>query len=263
MQRRRFLATSLAASAAALSQASAQQPGTSSRLFYELRRYSLITGPQMSKLTEAYLENALIPAANRQGVKPIGAFHLEYGPETPATYLLLPHSSADSLVYLQSRLQNDETYQQASSPFRAAAADRPAFARIDSQLLQAFESFPTIHVPATGKGQRIFQMRTYESPTAKTHDLKIEMFGKGGELEIFHNVGFEPVFFGESVIGPRQPNLTYMLTFKDLNDLTAKWDKFRVDPAWKKLSANERYGSEALVSNITNLVLSPTSYSQI
>lgn len=262
MQRRRFLATSLAASASAFTHAPAQQPGPGTRLFYELRRYSLLTGPQMPKLTEAYLENALIPAANRLGMKPIGVFRLEYGPETPALYLLIPHSSADSLIHLHSRLQDDEVYLQASASFRTVAADHPAFARIDSQLLQAFESFPAVHLPA-GKGQRLFQMRTYESSTPKTHDLKIEMFGQGGELEIFHNAGFEPVFFGESVIGPRQPNLTYMLTFKDLADLTAKWDKFRVDPAWKKLSTSERYGSEALVSNITNLVLSPTSYSQI
>ncbi len=263
MQRRRFLATSLAASAGAFARASAQQSAPDTRLFYELRRYSLITGPQMPKLTEAYLENALIPAANRLGMKPIGAFRLDYGPETPALYLLLPHSSVDSLIHLHSRLQDDEAYLQASAPFRTVAADRPAFARIDSQLLQAFDSFPAIHLPSAGKGQRLFQMRTYESPTPKTHDLKIEMFGKGGELEIFHNAGFEPVFFSESIIGPRQPNLTYMLTFKDLTDLTAKWDRFRTDPAWKKLSTSERYGSEALVSNITNLVLSPTSYSQI
>ena len=263
MHRRRFLATSLAASAGALSQASGQTPPTSTRLFYELRRYSLITGPQMPKLTEAYLENALLPAANRLGMKPIGAFRLDYGPETPAVYLLIPHSSIDRLVNLHSRLQEDDGYMQASAAFRDVAADRPAFARIDSQLLQAFDSFPSVHLPAAGKGQRLFQMRTYESPTPKTHDLKVEMFGKGGELEIFHNAGFEPIFFGESLIGPRQPNLTYMLTFKDLTDLTAKWDRFRTDPAWKKLSTSERYGSEALVSNITNLVLSPTSYSQI
>lgn len=263
MQRRRFLATSLAASAGALTQAPGQQPASGARLFYELRRYSLITGPQMPKLTEAYLENALIPAANRLGIKPIGAFRLDYGPETPAIYLLLPHNSVDTLVNMRSRLQEDEAYQQASAPFRTVAADRPAFARIDSQLLHAFDSFPSLHLPSAGKGTRLFQMRTYENPTPKTHDLKVEMFGKGGELEIFHNSGFEPVFFGESLIGPRQPNLTYMLTFKDLTDLTAKWDRFRVDPAWKKLSTGERYGSEALVSNITNLVLTPTPYSQV
>ncbi len=263
MQRRRFLATSLAASAGALSRISAQQPAAGTRFFYELRRYSLITGPQMPKLTEAYLENALIPAANRCGVKPIGAFRLDYGPETPAIYLLLPHSSADGVVTLQASLRNDAAYLQASAPFRDVAADRPAFARVDTQLLQAFDSFPSLHSPAAGKAQRIFQMRTYESPTPKTHDLKVEMFGKGGELDIFHAAGFEPVFFGEALVGPRMPNLTYMLTFKDLADLTAKWDKFRVDPAWKKLSTGERYGSEALVSNITNLVLTPTAYSQI
>jgi len=40
--------------------------------------------------------------------------------------------------------------------------------------------------------------------------------------------------------------LTYMVGFTDLTDRTAKWNAF-----------------ESIVSNITNLILSPTTYSQI
>ena len=59
------------------------------------------------------------------------------------------------------------------------------------------------------------------------------------------------------------PSLTYMLTFKDLAALSAGWDAFRAAPAWKKLSTDPRYATDTLVTNITNLVLSPTDYSQI
>jgi hypothetical protein len=59
------------------------------------------------------------------------------------------------------------------------------------------------------------------------------------------------------------PNLTYMLSFKDSAEMDAQWDAFRNDPAWKKLSADPRFSYEAIVSNITNLVLSPLAASQI
>jgi len=65
------------------------------------------------------------------------------------------------------------------------------------------------------------------------------------------------------VIGPRMPNLTYMLSFGDSAELDAKWNVFRNDPAWKKLSADPKFAFEQIVSNITNLILSPLTASQI
>jgi hypothetical protein len=41
------------------------------------------------------------------------------------------------------------------------------------------------------------------------------------------------------------------------------WKAFGSDPGWKKLSGSSRYNFEEIVSNITNVILSPTSYSQI
>jgi len=92
--------------------------------------------------------------------------------------------------------------------------------------------------------------------------VKVQMF-HSGEFEIFRNAGFHMVFFGDTLAGPRLPNLTYMLSFADSAELDAKWDVFRNDPAWKKLSADPRFAYEAIVSNITNLILSPLDFSQV
>ena len=43
---------------------------------------------------------------------------------------------------------------------------------------------------------------------------KIEMFNLH-ELALFRRVGLTPVFFGETLVGPLRPNLTYMLVFPD------------------------------------------------
>ena len=97
MERRQFLAASLASSALAVAgNAAAQTPPPSSREFYVIRRYFLQQGPQ-TKLAEAFFSDALIPALTRLGLGPIGAFALGFGPETPAFYLLIPGSSVEAL----------------------------------------------------------------------------------------------------------------------------------------------------------------------
>ena len=93
MQRRQFLAATLAASAlTAARRAPAQAPVPGTREFYLLRRYQLKSGPEL-KLTENYFAAALIPALGRMGLGPAGAFKLDIGPETPAYYLLIPGAS--------------------------------------------------------------------------------------------------------------------------------------------------------------------------
>jgi len=59
------------------------------------------------------------------------------------------------------------------------------------------------------------------------------------------------------------PCLTYMLCMTDMADMDAKWNAFRSDPNWKKLSADPKYAFEPIVDNITNLFLSPLAVSQI
>ena len=84
-----------------------------------------------------------------------------------------------------------------------------------------------------------------------------------GEFDIFKNAGCHPVFFADTLIGPRMPSLTYMLSFADSTALDTGWNAFRNDPAWKKLSSDPKYAFEPTVSNITNLVLIPLTASQI
>jgi hypothetical protein len=264
MERRDFLTTSLAASALALgnrasAQSSSQATAGKVREYYEIRKYHLQSGPQI-KLTEGYVAEALIPALNRLGIAPVGAFHLDFGPETPTLYLLLPCTSLETLATAELRLTQDAVFMKAAEPFWNAPAAAPAFQRVESSLLIAFEGWPKLTPPKPGK--RIFQLRTYESPSSQDHVRKVEMFHHG-EFEYFQNAGCGQVFYGDTLIGPRMPNLTYMLTFPDMGALNTSWDHFRTDPAWKKLSGSPRYSYEAIVSNISNLILSPTAYSQI
>ena len=266
LERRRFLASSLAASALALArqpQGITQTSAGKPREYYELRKYHMQSGPQ-TKLTESYLSQALIPALNRLGMSPVGVFNLTLGPETPTLYVLIPSTSLEALVTAELHLAQDEAFMKAAEPFWNAPATAPAYVRVESSLLIAFEGWPKLTPPPTTAqhAKRVFQLRTYESPTNQDHVRKVEMFHHG-EFEIFARAGFAQVFFGDSLIGPRLPNLTYMLSFGDISEMNDKWAAFGSDPDWKKLSASPRYAFESIVSNISNLILTPTASSQI
>lgn len=228
-----------------------------------MRRYSLQQGPQ-AKVTESFIGDALIPALGRLGMGPVGAFRLDFGPETPAFYVVIPGNSLEALVELNLRLAEDTVFTKAADPFWNATAAAPAFQRAENSLLRAFAGWPKLTPPASAatKAKRIFQLRTYESPSNGDHVRKVEMF-HSGEFEIFLKAGFHPVFFGDTLVGSRMPNLTYMLSFADTEEMNANWDVFRNDPDWKKLSTSPRYSSDQLVTNITNLLLSPLGCSQV
>ena len=266
MKRRQFLTSSIAASAFALagkeSQAQIASNGTP-REFYELREYHMQTGPQ-TKLTDAYVAEALIPALNRLGISPVGAFTLTLGPETPTLYVLLPSLRLETLATADLQLAQDATFIKAAEPFWNAPANQPAFVRIESSLMIAFEGRPKLKVPpvTADHGKRIFQLRSYESPSNQAHVRKVEMFNSG-EFEVFERAGFWPVFYGDVLVGPRLPKLTYMLSYADLGEMNSRWAAFGADPEWKRLTSSPRFNFEEIVSNITNLVLTPTSYSQI
>lgn len=265
MQRRDFISASLAASALALAREAAAQPAPTATPpeYYQIRRYQLHSGPQTA-LTLNYFADALIPALTRLGLGPIGAFEALIGSQSPAYYLLIPAVSVDALAQLTLRLAADPAFLKAADPFWNAPASAPAFDRVETSLLSAFSGWPRLTTPpaAAANSRRIFQMRTYESPSEQAHIRKVEMFNSG-EFACFQAAGFHPVFFGDTLIGPRMPCLTYMLSLTSLDEYNARWDVFRNHPDWKKLSANPRYNYEPIVSNITNLILSPLPSSQI
>ena len=108
--------------------------------------------------------------------------------------------------------------------------------------------------------ERIFELRTYDSYSESKHQLKVEMFNKH-ELEVFNDVGFASVFYGQTLCGDNIPSLTYMLSFKDMEEKAALWKKFMTSPGWDKLKRVERYRDT--VSGIESLLLKPTGYSQL
>lgn len=270
MQRRDFLLAS-AATAAALpaapllaSAAAARDaaPNAGGRDYYELRRYQLRGGAE-PRLLNDYLRAAFIPAANRAGLAPIGVFDQLIGPGGPATYVLIPAPALEKWAGLDAALRADAAYMNAARPFLEAPASAPAFERMESSLLLAFPGRPGVTPPPGGTtAPRVFELRSYESPSVRDHRRKIEMF-HSGEFEIFARAGFHPVFYGDALIGDRLPKLTYLLAFDRLEDRDRLWSAFSSDPQWRRLTADPRFAFEPIVDVIDNRILAPARFSQI
>jgi hypothetical protein len=259
MKRREFVASSVVAAAAGASYVQAEE---SKQQYLELRKYVTLYGSKKG-LLDQYLSQAAIPAWNRLGIKPVGAFSVRYGQSDPTVFVLLPHPSMESVVNSSRQLLADTKFREDGKEFLEVSSSDASFFRIESSLMKAFTHMPTVEVPEAVQGQRgrIFELRIYESHSEIKAKKKIEMFNEGGEIAIFRNTGLYPVFFGETIIGTKIPNLTYMLAFKDMEERDKNWRTFISSPEWKELSANTEYSDT--VCNISDLILSPKGYSQI
>ena len=259
MDRREFLAAS---AVAAMSPRPAVDTlaQSATRQYIELRRYHMLPG----KLDAfgAFLRDAAIPAMNRAGVSRVGAFTVVYGENAPSLLLVLTHQTIDSVVSLRDRLAADQAYARAGAAIIDTPMSDPSFVRVESTLLRAFDAMPTLEPSAAAgtKTPHIYELRTYESHSDRAALNKLKMFN-AGEVPIFRRAGLTPIFFGETLVGANMPSLVYMLTFSDIAARDAAWKKFGQDPEWKTLSSDPQYRDN--VSAISDIILQPTSYSQI
>lgn len=259
MKRRQFLtASALVTTLPTIQHAFAEDTPSGEKECLELRHYEFATAEKRNAF-ETFLGNAFVPALNRQGIKPVGVFKADDA-NALDLWVLIPHRSPNSVMTSNTKMLLDPDYTQAGSNILNCPKDDPAYVRFESALLLAFDQCPKVEIPSKTDA-RIFQLRIYESRNAIMAKRKVEMFNTGGEMDVFRLTGLNPVFFGESIIGSKMPNLTYMVGFDDADAQKKAWDAFQKHPKWNELK-NDPYYADT-VSNITNLVLRPSTASQI
>jgi len=256
VQRRTFL--NLPLGAALLE---AQTPAAAPRAILELRYYHLRSGKQVEKTT-AYLQHGLVPAAQRAGIRTLGCFSALIAPDTPFMLTLASYPSMAALDAAREKLAADKEFQPALAEYNTAG--ELSFMRMENSLLWAFPSLPQVTPPPASEkaAARVFEIRTYESPTETGLARKIDMFGRG-EFDIFRRLHMLPVFAGETIVGTHLPNLTYMLAFDDLAAREKCWAGFQADPEWQKLRTTGGIPDAELVSNITNTIVRALPFSPV
>jgi hypothetical protein len=264
MRRRELLASSagLAAAAGIVGQTAsdaATRDRDAGREWYLLLQYQLAKPEKVEPIATYYREVAA-PALRRIGVGPVGIFTQATDTPTPSVYVLLAGRSPEVLATCTMRLLSDPEVGRSGASYLSALPDDPAYQRVESSLLLAFEGMPKLQIPA--KKPRIFELRIYESHSEKAGMKKVEMFNKE-EIAIFRRTGLTPVFFGQTMVGPRMPNLTYMLVFDDMPAHDRAWRAFGADADWQRLRAIPEYADRNIVSKVSNVFLKPLEGSEI
>ncbi|QDU16907.1 hypothetical protein CA11_47450 [Gimesia maris] len=257
--RRQFLAGTVGAAVAlGVTQGVQSADAKPKQQFYELRIYRTPSDDKQA-IVSNYLEQALLPALKRIGIKQVGVFKQIEVKDDHSLYVLIPFNSLEQFSSLNDVLETDEQYHQAAAEYFSFPKESPAFTRIESRLMKAFKGMPQLKTPE-GAGPHLFELRTYESHNEKLAKLKVDMFNSG-EIEIMEDVKLAPVFFGEMLIGDDVPNLTYMLSAPHRAAHEEHWDGFRMHSKWEKMKAMDKY--KGTVSKITNWYLEPLPYSAI
>lgn len=228
--------------------------------YYQLTIYRYSTAEQ-EKMLDDYLENFLIPSLHKKGSKTIGAFKA-LANDTAAIkslYLLMPVKSLNEIGKIHKSLAADKGLE--NSPYSNAAYNAAAYNRMEVILLKAFHLAPKLKTPVLKslKSERVYELRSYESPSEKTFRNKVHMFNEGDEIGIFKRLNFNAIFYGEVIAGSRMPNLMYLTSFENMEDRKAHWKSFGSDPEWNKLSGMQEYKHN--VSKIDITFLRPTDYS--
>jgi hypothetical protein len=239
----------------------AQTSLANQRVVIELRYFRMRNGRQVERTTE-YLRRGLLPASVRAGIRPVGCFNAVIAPDSPFILTLASYPSLAALETAREKLGADQEFLAAADEYNSMT--ELSYIRMETSLLWAFPSMPTVAVPPAGENRaaRIFELRTYEAPNDKALARKIKMFGDG-EIDIFRRSGMLTVFFGQTIVGSRMPNLTYMLAYDDLAARDKTWRAFSADPDWQKLRATPGLSDADIVNNISNAILRPLPFSPI
>lgn len=272
MKRRDFLGTACALGiggtvlgTAAPAQTESETENVPKKDHIELREYTVSSLENKGKLIDIF-DNALVPALNRLGRKPVGVFGTDAqtnegnGKYDLKVWVLSSHENNDSFITTVSRLLADEKFVTDAAPLFEAPVKDPLYISLKSTLLYGFDLCPKIEVPTQAK-ERIFQLRYYRSYQIERNVSKVHMFEEGGELALFRKSGMHPVFFGTTLFGDYMPNLTYMLGFANVEAKNEGWKKFGGSEEWKKINGNPIYKDTA--SEITNIFMRPSPGSQI
>ena len=262
--RRSFLKTSAVVAAAT---AIRLKPAQATRLrdarqYLELRAYRLKPGAPHG-LLDSYLEQALIPALNRRGVRAVGVFTEPDAPDGPTVWVLIPHPSLESIGTINASINTDAAVIAAGMDYlRSPTKANPAFDRVDTWIHLSFAGLPRLEVPALASNNqaRVFELRIYESFSELTALKKIDMFN-AGEIDVMKEVHLSPVFYGQALAGRDLPHLSYMLCSADREAHKKNWQAFLDHPTWKRLVADPQYADT--VSKITSRFLVPAAFSQI
>lgn len=208
--------------------------------FYTLDRYYLKNGSQPPRLHEYFA-----------GVK---------GPQLILEALVAPH--VPQLLVIQGFSSLTEVSDKPRLPETLWPVPEQPWESLEASILEATPYSPELVPAAEGAPTRVFEVRTYHSPSFPQLKALHERFA-GPEIAIFHRVGVFPVLYGSMIAGQHLPNLTYVIPFESLAAREQAWTAFGADDEWIQVRTEsiKKGGQIASINQIS--LYKATAYSPV
>jgi hypothetical protein len=227
--------------------------------YFEFYYIHMQNGAQTTRMAK-WLETRLLPTCQKHGFGPMGFFTVAVGTNLPTTVIVFSYPSLAEMEAQWGKLNADADYAAAITELEK---DEPAFYRVESTLLRATPFCPPLlATTASEPAHKVYELRIYESPTNRQLGYLHDRFG-GGEIDIFHKSGIHPILYADTVFGPNQPNMAYLIPFESEAHREKAWATFNADPDWVKIRADSVTHGGEIVRNITNMFLTPASFSPL
>jgi hypothetical protein len=233
-----------------LASAGTAVPAGENRRVFTLEQYYLKNGSQVQRIHDL-VSKAALPALARVHSGPKIVLEALVTPHQPQIAVILGFGSIEELWGVREKIAADPELGKAYESWETHA-EQP-YEHFSTALLEATDYMPELVNDAEPrKSPRIFELRTYHSPTWRQLRALHERFA-GPEIRIFHRVGVHPILYTSTVIGNNMPNLTYLTPFDDLAAREKAWNAFSADPEWIRVRKDsiDRHGQISSVIQIS------------
>ena len=214
------------------------------RDYYLIQVYHCTTAKQIANI-DVFLKNTFLPYIHENGIQKVGVF-APLDNDTASDkrlYVWVPFKNIQKLDELDQKIEALDPMGSAAIIHLESADGSLPYTRIEKIITRAFKFQPQYVTKSTltKSSSRIYEYRSYESPTEAMHLRKVHMFNEGGEVTLFASLNFNAIFYSKVIAGSSMPNLIYMTSFNNMEDRNAHWKSFVEAPLWKKISVAPEY----------------------
>jgi len=214
------------------------------RDYYLIQVYHCSTAKQIANI-DAFLKNTFLPYIHENGIQKVGVF-APLDNDTARDkrlYVWVPFKNIQKLDELDQKIEALDPMGNAAIIHLESADSSLPYTRIEKIITRAFKFQPQYVTTSTltKSSSRVYEYRSYESPTEDMHLRKVHMFNEGGEVTLFASLNFNAIFYSKVIAGSSMPNLIYMTSFNNMEDRNAHWKSFVEAPLWKKISVAPEY----------------------
>lgn len=214
------------------------------RNFYLIQIYHCSNLQQVDQI-DAYLKSIYLPFLHANGISKVGVFApIDNDTATDKRlFVWIPLKSINELDELDQKKEALDPFSNDPLLQLDGIVGSLPYNRVESILTKAFKFQPQFSTKSnlTKSNERVYEYRSYESPSEKSHLNKVHMFNEGREIELFEQLNFNAIFYSKALVGSRTPNLIYMTSFNNMEDRNEHWKAFSAHPLWKNISTAPMY----------------------